>query len=379
MKKILIYGWFGENNFGDELLLKSMCNLIRSISSSAIVNVVGSKPKEIRKNHKGVHRVSHAIYMHPRKIVSAMIKDPINTVMNIIDNDVLIVAGGGAISDWNKSSTKEMFFLMNVFSAMKKPIYLLGVGAGPISNQKSYEPFRKVLSKAEAITTRDNYSYNELYKIGLTNVILGKDLAYYSKLDCEKCAFPDSIKNIGLVLAPVCMNSREVYESFIEETRKLITTLQTSYNVSLIPFQYKYDKVLLDRLVDGLTDVTVLYDSQDIWMIEEYIKSQDLIIGMRYHSLIIATLFRKFVIPIVYHPKDWSFCVDFDLLRYSESIGNGENWRNSNISSEHICQKIDGILGDDNYVKHVMQELENKKSISVERDLIINILEGLTN
>ena len=161
-KKILIYGWFGENNLGDELLLESMIYLVNKNINNSEINVIASKPKEVRKNHMGINCISKTINFSIKSIVKNILNNPIKTLYNIFASDVLIVAGGGAISDWNPTSTKDMFFLIKLFSKLKKKIYLLGIGAGPITKIESYDYFKKVLMKAEYITVRDEYSFNEL-------------------------------------------------------------------------------------------------------------------------------------------------------------------------------------------------------------------------
>lgn len=376
MKRILIYGWYGENNYGDELLLKAILNILSPYHSTIQINVMGSNPKQILKNHSGIFRASKTFYIEPRKILSTIIKDPINTVINLFENDALIVAGGGAISDWNLTSTKEMFFLINHFFSRDKPVYLLGVGAGPISNKESYSYFYSTLSKAKEITTRDEYSYSELKKIGLENVIIGKDLSYYSDIESNSCDIPKKIKNIGIVLAPVCMKTKDVYGTLVSECRKLISELVKNYNVSLIPFQYNYDCEMMKHVSNDIADLKILYDTNNIWSIEEYIHSQDLVIGMRYHSLVLSALLNKYIIPIVYHPKNWSFCEDYDLIKYSESVGNGENWRQSNISSKHIMDSINKISEDDKYWANLSMGLQKKERSSIEKNIITNIIEG---
>ena len=164
MKKTLVYGWFGEDNLGDELLLNETLELL-SENKDIEAYVMCSNPLRVKKNH--CVRVA-AVLLSPWAIIKCLYQ-----------TDNLIIAGGGAISDWNYSSTKEMFFLINWFKRRNKKVYLLGVGAGPITKERKYGRFYNVLSKADVITVRDEFSKSELNKIGLNNVYKSNDLVTY--------------------------------------------------------------------------------------------------------------------------------------------------------------------------------------------------------
>lgn len=56
-KEALIYGWFGHENLLDELILKSLIDLVKTCDTSIKVNVMGVRPDNISKCHKGLNRV----------------------------------------------------------------------------------------------------------------------------------------------------------------------------------------------------------------------------------------------------------------------------------------------------------------------------------
>lgn len=368
---VLLYGWFGENNFGDELLLRSAIEMLKPYEDVKIC-VTCSNPNQVNKNYNELYRVSSCVYPSIKRIGKLLLTDPIQVFKNLIESDILVVAGGGAISDWNDVSTKEMFFLINYFSYKKKKIYLFGVGAGPLTKEKPNGRYSTILSKAQIITTRDDYSYNELKKLGLTNIVKSKDLSYNSSIYDKDANEPINIKKVGIILAPVCMNTPDVFDKFIEESRKLIRSLSESYSVSLIPFHPSYDKLLLEQVALGIEDINIL-QSDNIWKVEQFVSEQDLIIGMRYHSLILAILKKKYLIPIIYHPKNASFCKDFDLMQYSSAVGNGENWPLNNIDADKILMDINKIKNDSSYFQRLDINVNKKLSGTVEQEILENI------
>lgn len=356
-KKIMIYGWFGENNIGDELLLKAIIKLIKKTDENSKIIVAGSNPKNIKKNHSEVDVSIYDFYLSIKQLIKLLFRNPIKFIYNMISSDILIVPGGGAISDWNLESTKRMFFMINFFSLMKKKIYLFGMGAGPITNEKNYSYFKKVLAKASYITVRDDYSKKELEKIGLSNVYKSKDLVLNMNFNLENNS-KDKKEKIGLILAPVCVNNEKIFNKFVKEITKLIDKLQNQYEVSLIPFQYSYDKILLDKIVEK-TNVNILYDSNNIWSSLDYIKEQDIIIAMRYHSIILGLLNGKKVVPIIYHPKCNEISNLFEIQQYSSYIGDGTNWKKSNIDSTDLYKKI-AKIDNDNFYNNKVKKITKK-------------------
>ena len=45
-EEVLLYGWFGENNLGDELILKSLEALVREMLPSAKISIMARYAKK---------------------------------------------------------------------------------------------------------------------------------------------------------------------------------------------------------------------------------------------------------------------------------------------------------------------------------------------
>ena len=369
-KKILVYGWFGENNLGDELLLDSMIYMINQNVNNAEINVMASKPKEVKKNHKGINCISTTINLSVKSVIKNIICNPFKTLYNVIASDVLIVAGGGAISDWNPNSTKDMFFLINVFNKLKKKIFLLGIGAGPINKKESYIRFKNVLEKANYITVRDEYSFNELKKIGIKNLKITNDLVFNFPIKSNKNV--KEVKKIGLVLAPVCMEKKEKFLKFVEEIRSLIDSLKKEYEISIIPFQNNYDFILTKYFSD-IDGIKIYDDEKSYNYLMDIFSEQDLIIGMRFHSIVLSLMMNKYIIPIVYHPKNYELIKEFELEIYISSNGDGNNWSDTNINADDILKHIKEIQNEKNYFEKINSVMNKKMKKTLEIEILKKI------
>ena len=356
MKKTLVYGWFGEDNLGDELLLNETLELL-SENKDIEAYVMCSNPLRVKKNHC-VRVAAVAIDGTLKKYIKAILLSPWAIIKCLYQTDNLIIAGGGAISDWNYSSTKEMFFLINWFKRRNKKVYLLGVGAGPITKERKYGRFYNVLSKADVITVRDEFSKSELNKIGLNNVYKSNDLVTYKTFNGYNIENTTPINKIGLVLVPVCQNTKNVYEDLKRELSNLIKELSTNYDMEFIN-ELEFDKSLVKIL-----------KPKHLWDTLDYVYEQDCIIGMRYHSLVLAIQMKKYFIPIIYHSKSAELCKEYGVEEYASSVGDGENWEKSNINSEDIIKNIGKLEKDINFISHNNSILLAKKMNNKEKEII---------
>lgn len=377
-KRILIYGWFGEGNIGDELLLNAAIALVKSAIPNSSIRVMGPKPNKIEAYHsdQAIDLVSTSFDKSFLSKVRLLKYGITKTFKNSHEADIVLFVTGGALSDWNPASTKTLFDLIRYWKTRGKQMFMFGVGAGPISKHESYKLFRSVLSEIDCITVRDEFSYRELVKTGLQNVIKTKDLVYELHRKSTHRPSPAKVKKIGIVAAPVCMETPEVYLQFRQSLSETVgRLLDDDYEVSLIPFQPQYDSDLMGYISQENPGAHYLFDGDDFWFPLRNLKKQDLVIGQRYHSLIESVIACKLVIPIVYHPKCWSFCLDFGLEKYASHIGNGNNWRNSNINPDQLCCSVQNIQQDREYLDVIANALSTKYTDNTEYRILSQLLQ----
>ena len=110
-----------------------------------------------------------------------------------------------------------------------------------------------------------------------------------------------------------------------------------------------------------------------LWDTLEFVKQQDCIVGMRYHSLVLSILMKKYFIPIIYHPKSAELCKEYGIEDYAVSVGNGENWIKSNISAIDIRNKIKRLEKDKKFIDHNLEVLAQKRKCNIEKEIIRNL------
>lgn len=159
MQNILLTGFFGEGNLGDEAILKAICeNLPKEITP---IITSGS-------NHNYGIDIKRRGFFSLYPFLKAAYKSPVT------------IFTGGILQDWSWEGVT--FFAYRIIAAAKMgstPV-LFGTGIGPLRSEKAKRLVKKALSFVKIAYVRDKTSY-DLYKSLLpnANVKLGTDWTWH--------------------------------------------------------------------------------------------------------------------------------------------------------------------------------------------------------
>lgn len=286
--KILIIGYYGANNTGDEVLLKSTVELLKSVYNSPEIKAITYNVDDTVKNH-GIVGISRNKFMNIIKVLR--------------ESDIVIGGGGSMIQ--NVTSNRSLIYyltILKIAKIFKKKVMLLGNGIGPIKGNIPLCITVKMLKKLDAVILRDKESFNLLDTNGLENIYLGSDLAFSLEYgNCQKSVIPKRI----------AINLRKwFYErQFLEEFKKFIVYLsEAGYEVVLIPFQSGNDDVVLRELLYSIDGENIrLLESGECEEVLSEISKSELFIGMRLHGLIFSSIVNTPFIGLSYDPKVSAF------------------------------------------------------------------------
>ncbi len=158
MQSILLTGFFGEGNLGDESILKAICeNLPEKITPIITSGSKHSFGIDIRRRGISIVPYLKSAYQSP-----------------------VTLFAGGILQDWSWEGVT--FFANRIIAAAKMgstPI-LFGAGIGPLRSGKARKLVKKALSFVKIAYVRDKTSY-DLYKSLLpnANVELGTDWTWH--------------------------------------------------------------------------------------------------------------------------------------------------------------------------------------------------------
>jgi polysaccharide pyruvyl transferase CsaB len=308
MAKIVISGYYGFNNIGDESILTSIVNNLKQSIPRAEITVLSVNPKSTEKKH-GVKAINR--------------KNIMQILQEIKTCDLLISGGGSLLQD--VTSGKSISYYLGVIMMgliLKKKVMIYSQGIGPVNRGYNRILVKYVLNKVDCITVRDEKSMDELLKmsvnippifvtadpvIGLDKVPLELGRAQLVKEGLEE----DNGKPlIGFAIRSWKKNDR--LKTVLAKTAdRLIEALDVQ--VVFIPFHYGEDIRFMEEIEKEMKQQAIFvkhkYDVQEMLAITGNL---DLLIGVRLHSLIFAAIMNVPVIGISYDPKNDSFMASLE-------------------------------------------------------------------
>lgn len=359
MKKVLISGYIGYENFGDEALLHILIKHLLELGiQRQNINVLSNNPI----NTSNIYGVTAANRWSFFEVFQA-----------ILNTDKLIFIGG-IFQD--KTSLKSfLYYFAQMFLAQffGKDITLFGAGIGPFQRNISQKLFNFGMKSVKTITVRDSLSSE--YVPHSTNVFVTCDPVWEIEPDFS---FKDSIKEVNwkLPVLGVSIRSDRYFKSHhisaIADRLSRIVNAMKDWQVVLIPCMPQQDAHLLYEIQD-LTQKKVSEPNRII-MLETFpylpvqqqagvLASCDAMVGMRYHALLVPLANEKPVFGLIYDQKVKS------LLDFAAQVGIGfkddleQPWNYFWQNMQHSIDKA-------KLVKKKVHEL-NKRNIEMLRNFLV--------
>lgn len=379
-KNIVIHGYYGAGNFGDDIILLSIINMLYETIADIKITVLS---RDICPIPEGIS---------PFQVVSRF---DIEKVIKLIkEADLLICGGGGLLQDYSGFDILDHFSYKNkginyyavpieIAYILGKPAMLYAIGVGPLFNQQSVQYIRTILNWVKVVTVRDKESKELLDGISSNaNVTITADPAvnYYNKLiqsdsnnsknsDNKNENFPTLDKEniyIGICLRNWFFdnNSCEHFVTIISNIINFIIT-QFDYKIILFPFNNcKSDAKLLGEIYNDVDVKDSVYLVTDLNMSQtvELIKNIEFLIGMRLHSLITATVNNKPIIGISYDQKISNYMTRLELGDYCIDLNN-INIENFEYIVTELIRNKDCLKSKIKTNVRQMQEYEKENSL----------------
>ncbi|MCR8745430.1 polysaccharide pyruvyl transferase CsaB [Romboutsia lituseburensis] len=338
--KVVISGYYGYNNVGDEAILKSIITALRNENSNIDIVVLSNDVDYTEKtyNVKAINRWKMVdIYKELRK------------------SDGLISGGGSLLQDVTSNRPVKYYTgIIALAKLAKKPVFIYAQGVGPINNSTNKKITKYFMQKSNYIALRDEDSKNLVKSIGVTKQIeivpdpvMGFEIENFDSDLCND--YGDSFVSISV------REWTKATTDFLGKVAKTCDELvDKGYEVVFLPMHGEHDDKISKQVVQMMKNNAHVfpYDTS----IEEKIlciKKSKLMIGMRLHALIFAASVNTPMIGISYDPKIDSFL----KLVNQPCIGSVDN----NWSSEELLKKTISIIN--NYDNE-------KQKLSVESKLL---------
>ena len=317
MYNILISGYYGFDNIGDESILRTLIMSLREKIPDCRLTVLSHNPASTREKY-GVEAVER---MSPGAILRA-----------VRQCDMLISGGGSLLQDVTSSKSIHYYlFIIRLAKLLGKKVFIYSQGIGPIDHAFNRRATARALKKADGIVVRDERSAKLLEQIGLPQeriVITADPVIRMKRPDRtvgREILARAGIKKDGRLTVGWAIREKNRDSAFVREITECIRWLRENYDAEsvLIPFHYEEDRevcsVIAERTNGAAKCLSEKYLSEDMLSI---IGNMDVLVGVRLHSMIYAAIMGVPIIGVSYDPKCTAFLnsVGLDSLSTRETF-----------------------------------------------------------
>jgi len=307
--KIVISGFYGAGNLGDESILSSILSSIRKESPNSEFTILSLNPIETSSLHSvdAVFRPDFGPkwFQTDFKKMWAAIKS----------SDLVIIGGGGLLEDvHNYFSIPRYLHTVILAKFLKKPVMFYSVGVGPISNKLSKIMVRYICNISDIITVRDQKSKEILDNLGLSNVpiFVSEDPVFLLEpIDfnlAQEILMKEEIP-LNKPLIGVSVRKIEWKDLNYTDLVKFLDYLVSSLDVTIVfvpfgrdgsPTDLDLSRQIMDKMKFEAYVLKEVYSPSEVLGI---INQFDFLVGMRFHCLMMGAIMDIPTLGICYLPK----------------------------------------------------------------------------
>jgi polysaccharide pyruvyl transferase CsaB len=299
MSRILISGYYGFNNAGDDVVLYGIISSLRREQPNISLAVLSNQPER-----------TEALFGIP-----AYNRWSPSTIVRQLRRSDLLVMGGGTLMQDVTSPRSVLYYLgiVTIAKLLGKPVVFYAQGFGPVLKPFSRKLIKQVVNRVDVITVRDYESGEDFKACGVTKAPL------YVTADPALTISPDDVSDErGRVLLGglftdlsrplVAISVRDwkqeqAFKQVIAEAADYF--VEQGWNVLFLPMHYPSDLAPSEQIMALMKHRGAKLLDQPVTFHEimSVLKQCDYVVGMRLHSLILACMLKIPFIGISYDPK----------------------------------------------------------------------------
>jgi polysaccharide pyruvyl transferase CsaB len=306
INRILISGYYGYSNSGDDAILTTICRDIKEISSQIDITILSNNPEETVKEYKA----------------KAVNKFHFFEVIKAINKTELVLMGGGSLLQ-DETSNRSLYyylFILGYAKLLKKKCMLYANGIGPVYKRGNRWLTKLIVNKVDLITLREKLSYKELKELGIVkpDIHITADPVFtfpMSNIDVKSVFINGSLKPTDRMVGVFFREWKDSKE-YISKIAKVCDAVSIEYKakIVLIPMMYPRDLDVCKKIKDMMTESSViLANKYDAKTIIEIVSKMELVLSMRLHALLYSALSGVPMVGFSYSDKVKYYMNELDL------------------------------------------------------------------
>lgn len=306
MSNIVISGYYGSKNAGDEAMLSAMLEVFSELDPKLNITVISSDPEYTKQRH-GVDAVNWL---------------NVSDILTALRHADLLISGGGSLLQ-NVTSGRSLYYYMGILFLSKlvgTPIMLYAQGIGPIYGRFARRLMRWFGNHSSLITVRDKDSLTELATLKITKPPIkatADPVLAIKSVDKKIGQYIFQCARVSLTKPIIGISVREWrewthYKQVLAQVAdKAVEELGAQ--IVFMPMQYPEDVETAKKVVKQMkSPAHILKEDFTTAQLMSLVGNMDLMIGIRLHALIFAGVMGTPMIGISYDPKIDRFLKSID-------------------------------------------------------------------
>ena len=304
-KKVVLSGYFGFDNLGDEAILEASLKRIAEIEDVE-PHVLSSHPARTTK-----------LYDVP----ASKRTNPYHLIRDITRSHLLIQGGGGLLQD--KTSFRSLLYYISILFLtyiLGRRVFILAQGLGPFRRFSSQWLVKEFLSQASGVTLRDvsSIAFLQVHMPLDTPLELVADPAFLLEpCDDERLKdilFEEDLDDISEPLFGIAVKGSKRDKRAHAALARAIDIIASGYGMHpvFIPFHHPSDTKFAEKTAAMMQEKSSIVRKR--WLPSEFLAlfgRLEFVLGMRLHSLIFAAKAKVPFAGISYDAKIDEFLKEF--------------------------------------------------------------------
>lgn len=310
MKNVLISGYYGFNNTGDEAMIETMSSMLAKRDCALIV--LSSNPDKTKELYN----------------VQAYNRYKIGEIIKAVRKADIVVSGGGTLFQDITSKKSIWYYLgiVNIAQFFRKKVCIAYQGIGPIDTKLYRDMTKHTLNKksVKMVGMRDNQAIEYAKGLGIKEekISFSSDMIFMmqppAKERCEKI-LRDNVHNLKEGQKLIGFSIREWKDKDrTDALAEVADKLVEKYNARIVFFPFHKPK---DAEISKIIMHKMKHEDMTVILPNRYLPSEvlgtmgmmDVNIGVRLHSLVFSAMMNVPTIGISYDPKIDGFLDMIDL------------------------------------------------------------------
>lgn len=331
-KKIVLSGYYGFDNAGDEGVMGAIIQGLRAIEPDIPLVVLSNQPEKTARDWQ----------------VEAVNRWDYKAVWRLFGESAVLISGGGSLLQDVTGIKSLLYYLgMMVLARLRhNKVVIYAQGIGPVRSRFGRRLTGLVLRKAAYISVRDENSARDLADMGVdaAKIQVTADPCLAWQYKCAPIDLPEGAK-IGISLRKWKGTDASVFAAVAD------SLAEKGYRIIFLPFHWPQDRDFSLQVMAQMKhqDMALLVDQclapQTMFAT---IRQMEMMVSMRLHGLIMAANEGVPAVAISYDPKVTSFAHNAQMP---------------------IMEKLEGLTAAEilNCCEEVLSNLDGKKAILAEK------------